>query len=311
MTSSICMKDHEKKFHHDLKAAEESIADLLNVHLDGEDIVHQRPFTRHQSRMLHQIQSDLLVKEELVSHIVRSQAEFTAMKNEYEEKLRTLQNQVSEVQPERRLSAQSPERHDRRLSMNQQPRVTTMMPVSSTNHEVEIKKLTGEIDELQKKYNQCLSATQIANVKNEKQFRKYELMIEYMKLEKKGFQNYVKEQDEKIKHREEDYRTEMARIQLERDHLLENQAKLSKDLQAAKSVLKKKSEEAMQATCQLKQMIPILDRAFKNGFVFDEIPDSIKSKLTHQTSNFIITRDSKSDESVETRAVRKKNNLKR
>jgi hypothetical protein len=132
-----------------------------------------------------------------------------------------------------------------------------------------------------------------------------------MKLEKKGFQNYVKDQDEKIKHREEDHRTEMARIQLERDHLLENQAKLSKDLQAAKSVLKKKSEEAMQATCQLKQIIPILDRAFKNGFVFDEITDSIKSKLTHQTSNFIITRDSKSDASVKTRAVKKKKNLER
>jgi hypothetical protein len=305
------MKDHEKKFHHDLKAAEENITDLLNVHLDGEDIVHQRPFTRHQRRMLHQIQSDLLVKEELVSHIVLSQAEFTAMRNEYEEKLRALRDQLSEVQPERRLSAQSPERHDRRLNMNQQPHVTTMMPVSSTNHEVQIKKLAGEIDELQKKYNQCLSATQMANVKNEKQFHKYELRIEYMKLEKKGFQNYVKDQDEKIKHREEDHRTEMARIQLERDHLLENQAKLSKDLQAAKSVLKKKSEEAMQATCQLKQIIPILDRAFKNGFVFDEITDSIKSKLTHQTSNFIITRDSKSDASVKTRAVKKKKNLER
>ncbi|KAI8580934.1 hypothetical protein K450DRAFT_235319 [Umbelopsis ramanniana AG] len=275
---------------------------------------HYEPVSRHERKMLHQIQSDLLVKEELVSHIERSQAEFIAMKNDYEERLHTLQDQIAELQQERRLGAPSPDRRIRRQSL-QQPNVPTIMPVSATMREVELKKLAAEMDELRRKYNQSLSTTQTTNAKNEKQCKNYRLTIEYMKIEKKKLQHCIKEQGEKIKKLELDHNTEMARIQLERDQLLDSKTKLSKDLQAAKAALKKKSDDAMHATCQVKQMTPILDRAFRNGFVCEELPESLKSKFGQHAfanSNGPLTpMYSKSDVSTKTRANRKRQSLER
>ncbi|KAG2184337.1 hypothetical protein INT44_009352 [Umbelopsis vinacea] len=287
-----------------------------SVRLSGDESFdyHCEPVSRHERKMLHQIQSDLLVKEELVSHIERSQAEFIAMKNDYEERLHTLQDQTAELQLERRLGAASPDRRVRRQSL-QQPNVPTIMPVSATMREVELKKLAAEMDELRRKYNQSLSTTQTTHAKNEKQCKNYRLTIEYMKIEKKKLQHCIKEQGEKIKKLELDHHTEMARIQLQRDQLLDSKTKLSKDLQAAKAALKKKSDDAMHATCQLKQMTPILDRAFRNGFVYEDLPESLKSKFgQHAFANSngpLAPMYSKSDVSTKTRANRKRQSLER
>lgn len=260
-----------------------------------------------QKKMLHQIQSDLLVKEELVSHIQRSQAEFVAMKEDYEDKLLALRDQVSELQQDARMSCRTPD--NRRASLNQS-HVTSFAP-TTTCHELEIKRLAGEIQELQKKYNHSQSATQAANAKNEKQFHTYKLSIEYMKLEKKRLLSSLKEQCEKIKVLEEDHKTQLSKNRLERDGLAENLMKLSKELQSTKVLLKKKSEEAATATSQIKQTIPILDRAFKNGFVYDELPEGIKSKLSQSPTPLVTAQKSKSDGSSKSKALKKKQHLER
>lgn len=310
MTSNGCAAINESALRHD----ENSV--FKSVRLSGDESFdyHYESVSRHERKMLHQIQSDLLVKEELISHIERSQAEFIAIKNDYEERLHTLQDQIAEMQQERRLGAPSPDRRVRRQSL-QQPNVPTIMPVSATTREVELKKLTAEMDELRRKYNQSLSTSQTTNAKNEKQCKNYRLTIEYMKMEKKKLQHCVKEQGEKIKKLELDHNTEMARIQLERDQLLDSKAKLSKDLQAAKAALKKKSDDAMHATCQLKQMTPILDRAFRNGFVYEELPESLKYKFSQHafvnSNGPLVPMYSKSDVSTKTRANRKRQSLER
>ncbi|KAG2177360.1 hypothetical protein INT43_008017 [Umbelopsis isabellina] len=260
-----------------------------------------------QKKMLHQIQSDLLVKEELVGHLQRSQAEYMAMKENYEDQLLALRDQMSELQQEARMSCRTPD--NRRASLNQ-PHVTTFAS-TTTSHELEIKKLAGEIQELQKKYNHSLSATQTANAKNEKQFHAYKLSIEYMKLEKKRLVSSLKEQCEKTKVLEEEHRTQLSINRLERDELAESVIKLNKELQSTKALLKKKSEEAATAASQMKQMIPILDRAFKNGLVYDELPEGIKSKLSQSPSPLVTTQKSKFDGSSKSKALRKKQQLER
>ncbi|KAJ2955647.1 hypothetical protein NQZ79_g8374 [Umbelopsis isabellina] len=265
------------------------------------------PSNMHQKKMLHQIQSDLLVKEDLVSHIQKSQAEFVAMKEEYEDRLLALREQLSELQQEVRMSCRTPD--NRRASLNQ-PHTTTFAP-TTTSHELEIKRLAGEIQELRKKYNHSLSATQTANAKNEKQFHTYKLSIEYMKLEKKRLLSSLKEHSDKSKVLEEEHRTQLSKNRLERDELAENLMKLSKELQSTKALLKKKSEEAATATSQFKQMIPILDRAFKNGFVYDELPEGIKSKLPQSPIPIVTAQKSKSDGPGKSKALKKKQQLER
>lgn len=54
--------------------------------------------------MLHQIQADIAVKEELVAQLERSELEYTCMRAQYEERLNMLQEHLLEVQKQRDLA---------------------------------------------------------------------------------------------------------------------------------------------------------------------------------------------------------------
>lgn len=228
--------------------------------------------------MLHQIQSDIKVKEELVSHLEKSETEFTFMRKKFDEKISLLQSQLADTQKEKDmalmrtksgLAIRSDIANHQMQQQQQQPSKTSDKDVRHA-YETKMKNLTTEIQELRRKYTHATTTMQSTRNQNESLLRSLKVNVETLKVEKKRLVHRMKLEADRV--RDQLSKQERRIQQLQRQHAKSNQAKrrLEREHEQQKSTLKKRNEEVLINATQVKQLTAIMKKAVREGGILDE-----------------------------------------
>lgn len=228
------------------------------------------------TRMLQQIQSDIKVKEELVSHLEKSETEFTFMRKKFDEKVNHLQIQLADTQKEKEMvlmKTKSGVAVKSEISKGNMATVdNSKQSLAEIRHsyETKMKNLLSEIQELKRKYSQATMTMQSTRNQNESLLRSLKVNVETLKVEKKRLVHRMKIEADRV--REQISRQERKIQQLQRQHAQSNQAKkrLEQEHEIQKSTLKKRNEEILINASQLKQMTSIMKKAVREGGILDE-----------------------------------------
>ncbi|KAI7882026.1 hypothetical protein K492DRAFT_61515 [Lichtheimia hyalospora FSU 10163] len=227
------------------------------------------------ARMLHQIQSDIKVKQELVSHLEKSETEYAFMRRKFDDKIAYFQSQLSELQRER---DEALDRTKSRFSSNKSNKVDVALQQREKQqlidirhaYEAKMKHLLCEIQDLRRKYSQMTSTMQATRNQNETLLRSLRANVETLQVEKKRMVKRMKAEAERVR---EQMSTQERRIhQLQRLQAEANMAKqrLEREHENQKLMLKKRGEEIMVNQAQLKQLVNVLKKAVREGGVLDE-----------------------------------------
>lgn len=230
-------------------------------------------------RMLHQIQSDIKVKEELVSHLEKSENEYIFMRRKFDDKIAQLQAQLAELQRERdealdRTKSRFRSKSDASVQQKEKQQLIDIRHA----YEAKTKHLLTEIQDLRRKYSQMTSTMQATRNQNETLLRSLRANVETLQVEKKRMIKRMRMEADRVR---EQISTQERRIhQLQRQQAEANMAKrrLEREHENQKQILKKRNEEILINHNQLKQMTNILKKAVREGGILDE---RLLSKVSH------------------------------
>ena len=230
-------------------------------------------------RMLHQIQSDIKVKEELVSHLEKSENEYIFMRRKFDDKISQLQTQLAELQRERdealdRTKSRFRSKSDASVQQKEKQQLIDIRHA----YEAKTKHLLTEIQDLRRKYSQMTSTMQATRNQNETLLRSLRANVDTLQVEKKRMIKRMRVEADRVR---EQMSTQERRIhQLQRQQAEANMAKrrLEREHENQKQILKKRNEEILINHSQLKQMTNVLKKAVREGGILDE---RLLSKVSH------------------------------
>lgn len=270
-------------------AAEEFDDDFISIksNTTATTSEYHSKYNSQLSRMLHQIQSDIKVKEELVSHLEKSETEFTFMRKKFDEKINLLQSQLADTQKEKDMALMRTKsglairsdivNHQVQQQQQQQQQSKTNDKDIRHAYETKMKSLMTEIQELRRKYAHATTTMQSTRNQNESLLRSLKVNVETLKVEKKRLVHRMKLEADRV--RDQISKQERRIQQLQRQHAKSNQAKrrLEREHEQQKSTLKKRNEEVLINATQVKQLTAIMKKAVREGGILDE---KMLSKVT-------------------------------
>lgn len=231
------------------------------------------------ARMLCQIQSDIRVKEELVSHLEKSETEYAFMRRKFDERISQLQEQLMKIQQERdEALARTKARMTSKSEITVQMKDKQQLIDIRHSYEAKMKNLLSEIQELKRKYSQLTMTMQATRNQNEALQRNLKANVETLKMEKKRMIKRMKQEAERV--RAQAMLQEKKIQQLQRLNMEANVARkrLERQNEQQTQALKKRDEEVLMNNNQLKQLTNVLKKAVREGGVLDE---RLLSKVSH------------------------------
>ncbi|KAI9493157.1 hypothetical protein BDB00DRAFT_387132 [Zychaea mexicana] len=231
------------------------------------------------ARMLHQIQSDIRVKEELVSHLEKSENEYSFMRRKFDDRISQLQTQLDVLQRERdQAISRTRTRMSSKSEMTVQVKEKQHLIEIRHAYEAKMKHLLSQIQELKRKYSQTTMTMQSTRNQNETLLRSLRVNVETLKVEKKRMIKRMKQEAERV--REQSSLQDRKIQQLQRLNAEANLArrKLERQHEQQRVTLKRRDEEAVMNNQQLKQLTNVLKKAVREGGVLDE---RLLGKVTH------------------------------
>ncbi|KAI9315739.1 hypothetical protein BX666DRAFT_2106249 [Dichotomocladium elegans] len=252
-----------------------------NQTLDGSNtlIASADKYNPQLVRILHQIQADIKVKEDLVSHLEKSETEYIFMRRKFDDKISHLQAQLAELQRERDSAVDRTKTRLRSKSdVSVQQKEKQQLNEIRNAYEAKTKLLLSEIQDLRRKYAQMTSAMQATRNQNETLLRSLRANVDSLQVEKKRMVKRMKVETERV--REQMCTQERKIHQLQRQQAEATMAKrrLEREHETQKMMLKKRNEEILVSHSQLKQMINILKKAVREGGMLDE---RLLSRVSH------------------------------
>ncbi|KAI8150137.1 P-loop containing nucleoside triphosphate hydrolase protein [Fennellomyces sp. T-0311] len=235
-------------------------------------------------KMLHQVQADLLVKNELVGQLEKSEDEYTQMRSTYEGKLNELQEQIMETEKERDValrkqpgSSQAPlttranARGTAATSANvMQLRETRQADEVRRLYEQKLKKLSTENQELKRKYTQTNHTLQTARAKAETYVGKLQSELESLKLEKKQMHKASKTEIDKSRELIAQYEREMLVLKRREAAVNDARKKLEEANESQAQLLRRRNDEVATMAAQMRQLTLSLRRAAGDGVFLNE-----------------------------------------
>ncbi|CAO3591227.1 unnamed protein product [Absidia cylindrospora] len=245
-------------------------------HAKGSENVAQRDKHNPQLvRMLHQIQSDIRVKEELVSHLEKSETEYAFMRRKFDDKIGDLEAKLASLQREKNETLTRTKSGFASTNNSSKPdgaHVREKQQLIEIRHAYEnkMKSLLSEIQDLRHKYSQTTMTMQSTRNQNDTLLRSLRMNVETLKMEKKRMIKRMKQEAERV--REQMTLQDRKIHQLQRANAEANQARrrLEREHEAQKLTLKRRNEETLMNNNQLKQLTNILKKAVREGGVLDE-----------------------------------------
>ncbi|CAO3641778.1 unnamed protein product [Mucor fragilis] len=233
-------------------------------------------------RMLHQIQSDIRVKEELVSHLEKSETKYSFMRRKFDDKIAELHAQLAELQKDRDQAlaktkstfAAAPNRADMAMQLKEKQQLIETRHV----YENKMKQLVIEIHDLKRNYSRTIMNMQSTRNQHESLLRSLRVNVETLKVEKKRMIKRMKQETERV--REQMALQERKISKMQRQYTEANHAKtrLEREHEAQKLTLKRREKEIVINNSQLKQLTDMLKKAVREGGMLD---DQLLSKVSH------------------------------
>ncbi|KAI7861727.1 hypothetical protein BDF14DRAFT_1865224 [Spinellus fusiger] len=242
-------------------------------------VAHTNPKTDTQlARMLHQIQADIKVKEELVNHLEKSENAYSHMRRKYDEKMEYLQQQLTELQRERDTAITRNKTTGSGKSDPAQQRDKQQLLEIKNAYEAKMKQLLMEIQELKRKYAQTTMTMQATRNQNESLLRSLRVNVETLKVEKKRMVKRMKQEAERVRDQMTGQERKIQQLQRLNAEGTMARRRLEREHEAQKQTLKRRSEEMMLNHGQLKQLTSMLKKAIREGGVLDE---RLLGKVSH------------------------------
>lgn len=236
-------------------------------------------------RMLHQIQSDIRVKEELVSHLEKSETKFTFMRRKFDDKVSQLHAQLTELQHERdqalaktksSFASANPNRANNDIAMQMKEK----QQLIETRHvyENKMKQLVMEIHELKRNYSRTIMNMQSTRNQHESLLRSLRVNVETLKVEKKRMIKRMKQETERVREQMALQERKISKLQRQHTEVNHARSRLEREHEAQKLTLKRRDKEILINNSQLKQLTDMLKKAVREGGVLD---DHLLSKVSH------------------------------
>ncbi|KAI8074623.1 hypothetical protein BC940DRAFT_288690 [Gongronella butleri] len=250
-----------------LHASEVSFGAHGRTHSNGADSLASSQATgldRHPqwSRMVQQIQSDIQVKEELVSQLERSETEYASMRKQFEDKLHVLHSEIMQLKQQRDEINKAP----RRPSQQDHQQLRDLKHA----YESKLKHLLAQLSDVRRKYAQTTSAIQTSRNQNESMLRALKVHVESLKMEKRRMVKRMKEEAERVKEQMHHHEREIQQLRRKQSRQLESRNRLERETRQLQRLLQKRVDEATVAKQQLKQVIAVVKKAVCEGGMLDD-----------------------------------------
>ncbi|KAG2218460.1 hypothetical protein INT45_003004 [Circinella minor] len=231
-------------------------------------------------RMLHQIQSDIKVKEKLVLHLEKSETEYAFMRRKFDDKITHLQGQLAELQRERDTALMRTKsrfgstKSDATVQMKEKQQLVDIRHA----YEAKMKNLLSEIQELRRKYSQTTMTMQATRNQNETLLRSLRVNVETLQVEKKRMVKRMKAEAERVREQMSTQERKIHQLQRQQAEATMAKRRLEREHESQKLMLKKRNEEILINHNQLKQMTNVLKKAVREGGILDE---RLLNKVSH------------------------------
>jgi hypothetical protein len=199
-------------------------------------------------KMLHQIQADVLVKQELVGQLGKTEDEYAHMRETYEDRLKDLKGHLT--RPAVRENRQT---QDVRLQ-----------------YETKVKRLVNELQDVKKNNTVLTQQLKSSRIKSDQTISKLRTDLDSLKLDKKNLLKTRKLESEKHKEATSSLERQLSQSKRREHQLLTDKKKGNETLHSQKESIKKKSDELVHVSTQYRQLTTVLRRAASEGVFLNE-----------------------------------------
>jgi hypothetical protein len=209
------------------------------------------------TRMLHQIQADIAVKEQLVSQLERAEQEYTYMRAQYEQKLTDMQEALVALQKERDTAVKRAQNANTGVSTRDK---NSILAELKARYEHKMKRLIQEIGELRRKYNEATQSNTTSKNQNETMLKSMRAQIEQLKNEKMRMMKRMKDEAERVREITERNHREIQNLRRKEKAAQEQKKRLERTSEMQKIMLEKRQKEVLQTNGKLKSVMSLLKR---------------------------------------------------
>lgn len=285
------------------------------------------------ARVLQQIQSDIHVKEELVSQLERCESEYVHMRRKFEQRLNKLGHEILTIKRERddamrRAQVQSQHQAASIQQQQQQAAVKDNTQIQREKqqlnelrhgYEQKIRSLSMELSETRRKFMQVSSEMQSSRKQTQSIKKALRANIESSKTEKRRMVQRMKEEAMRTKEQMTAHEREIQKLRRRQQRDAEDKRRLERENKRVQLLLQNQSQEAVVTKDKLKRLVQVLKKAVREGGVLDDRLLNRCADLLHMgalLSNRLSTRQRQPRQHkrripVETRAAKKKDLLDR
>ncbi|PKY39871.1 kinesin-domain-containing protein [Rhizophagus irregularis] len=244
------------------------------------------------TRMLHQIQADIAVKEQLVSQLERAEQEYTYMRAQYEQKLADMQEALITLQQERNAAVKRAQNASTGISIRDKNSILTEL---KGRYEHKMKRLIQEIGELRQKYNETTQSNTTSKNQNETMLKSMRAQIEQLKSEKMRAMKRMKDEAERVREMTERNQREIQTLRRKEKSAQEQKKRFERTSEMQKIMLEKRQKEVLQTNSKLKSVMALLKRTTTPKSITKAIRNHKRQSISNNTEDGKESRRSSDD----------------
>ncbi|KAJ1551514.1 Kinesin-like protein kif21b [Nowakowskiella sp. JEL0078] len=215
--------------------------------------------------LVHKLQTDIANQEELMKRLHNRDMEYENMKQGYDQKLISLQEELARAQKERDTAI-------RRISVGKPgSRASTNLSESSTEkpgsvslrarHDEKLRKLQNEIEEHKRKIEEYRNLERTSKERNEALMKNLQSTVQLLKAEKLTLTKQLKAEATRRKDLESKTNVEILKLKRQEKAASEISKKLEHSHKIQRSVIRRRSEDILSTQNKLRIMMNLLRRA--------------------------------------------------
>ncbi|KAG1149520.1 hypothetical protein G6F37_007937 [Rhizopus arrhizus] len=265
----------------DFTSASSSVESTTMESVISSSVAEQEKSNPQLTRMLHQIQSDIRVKEELVTHLEKTETKYAFMRRKFDEKIDNLHRQLVELQAERDKALTKTKQNfaaSHRTDANAGIKEKQQLLETRQTYENKMKGLVMEIHDLKRNYSRTIANMQSTKNQQESLLRTLRANVETLKVEKKRTIKRMKQETERVKEQMAIQERKISKLQRQQSEVNHARLRLEREHEAQKATLKRRDKEILASQNQIKMLTDLVKKAVREGGTLD---DQLLSKVSH------------------------------
>jgi hypothetical protein len=210
----------------------------------------QQNIIAHARKLLHQVQADIAIKEQLVSQLERAEQEFTYMRAQYEQKLTDIQETLVTLQQERNTAVKHAQNANTGVSIRDKNSIFAELKV---RYKHKMKRLIQEIGVLRRKYNEATQLNAKLKNQNETMLKGMHVQIKQLKSEKMRLMRRMNDEAENVREMTERNQREVQNLRRKEKVAQEQMKHLERTSEMQKMMLEKRRKKLKSVMALLKR----------------------------------------------------------